>query len=468
MPCLTLNMNRKLKHQNCLLVCLNASSDPVECVETNEHELMTKGELESLKQNRPSMTKRATFNVSSFRILFRSKFKYMLLVLFGLYFVLNTAIVVKNLEPELPILDSIPDESYLKKHMTNHLELYDMGPLIIISFMKPLDYWNVSTFNRIRMFLNDVKAHVEGIHTNFEINWIQETYYNSLSKGNFVKKCKRNPLDYVCFYESFIDTLLPQELFTADVNYQLINGTIFTVNSSRVYLHYKRFNGKYNESKVGHDVKSLAKKYNFNLDNDTVIYSIVDVLFEQLEELNPSLLVIILISIESIVILSFFLMLDLRSIFILAVCLVSCCLAIVGNMLMLDVKFNFIVLVHYLLLPALLGEHFLTNGYLYLLEASDSVPDNPDRHSSKVFIKLTRMHENNRVKRVRYAFFKYTIFCVYYLVFILFAAFFSTNFCSTYSFVTLYKFLLITFFNLALHLGIFHPLLLTFFGPSWI
>ena len=140
------------------------------------------------------------FNV--FNVCFNTKLKYLLLILFVVYVCANFSLVVLKFDFELPVIDLIPKQSYLRKHMVNHLQLFNLGPIIVFSFLKPMHYWNHTTFNRIRLLLNDAKD-LHGLDPIFEMNWLQDTFLNAVQKGVFEKNCKNRPLKFHCFYEAF-------------------------------------------------------------------------------------------------------------------------------------------------------------------------------------------------------------------------------------------------------------------------
>lgn len=321
--------------------------------------------------NQKSNLLKKLINLDYFNFIFESKLKYFLFATFLIYLVFNLTVCLAMSKTELPIVSIIPQESFLRKHMINHLELFNIGPIIIIAFLKPLDYWNINTFNRIRLFLNDAKQ-IQGVDNLFEMNWLQDTYYHAKTKANFNEKCRPNPLNYECFHEALEETMGGYDLYTDDVVYTpKANISEFVqINSSRFYLSMSNFYGKLDEVEMMYKLKWLAEsKYNFSKD-EIVIYSAVDVFLEQLDQINSSVSTIMLLSIESIILISFLVLFDLKSIFILSVILISCLLAILANMFLFGMSLNIVVLTHFLMVPAFLGDFFLYWIFIFMQSGS--------------------------------------------------------------------------------------------------
>lgn len=335
-------------------------------------------------------------------------------------------------------------------------------------------------FSRLLLNLFSMKF-FKGMDRRFEWNWLNDIYDYSTMSGQFKPECEENPLKFECFHEAFMDTGAFNDVLTDDVVYEKNESKPFQMTASRIYLHYKNFFGNLSETETRHQLNWLAHtKYGYATD-ELIIYSIIDVFFEQMEQLPYSFFSIALLSIEAIVLVSFLLIFDLKTIFLMAAILISCVLAIFSNMILLGVKFDFVVLMHFILLPAFLCEFFLPAGYLYLysvkkkkkrvptvqqdVEKSDLEEKSENKSSS--IVKSPKIIQNNRLKRLRFAYLNYCKHSAFFLLIIAFSSFLLTNFVNTYAFSMLYKFLLVTFLNLFLHLAVFFPTLLSSLGSNW-
>jgi hypothetical protein len=128
------------------------------------------------KQKKMSKNSRLKSQLNTFNFLFKSKIRYFFMILFGAYFIFNVTVCNFKFSVQVPMLDVIPKDSYMRKHMINHLELFDLAPIIQISFMKPIEYWNANEFKRIRSFLSDaklVKVIIDNIYLKY-INLIKD------------------------------------------------------------------------------------------------------------------------------------------------------------------------------------------------------------------------------------------------------------------------------------------------------
>ena len=139
---------------------------------------------ESDNPSKPGSIRSIWRRFSLFHFLFDSKIKYVLLLLFFAYFLFNTFIFMANFKTNLPIIEFIPDQSFLRHHMVNHMSLFNIGPIITIAFIKPLKYWDRGTFRKINSFLAEAKQ-LDNVDKHMEISWLDETYLNSKAKAEF-------------------------------------------------------------------------------------------------------------------------------------------------------------------------------------------------------------------------------------------------------------------------------------------
>lgn len=334
-------------------------------------------------------------NLSLFDMLFNSKLKYALLLGFLAYLGFNCYILATRLDADLPIVEIMPEQSYLRKHMVNHLELYNIGPVIMFAFLKPLEYWKKSTFNRIRSLMNDAKES-GGMEMMFEMNWLQDTLLNSANKGTFDRKCLNKPFKFPCFYEAYKETVSAFDLYVDDVIYDdYYNSTVkspknhvFRINASRVYLEFQNFYGNRNDVDIIYRLNWLAqKKYNFSKD-ELIIFSPVNRAIEQISEMDQSFYSLFILTLESIMFVSFFLFFDLRSIFILVLVIASCLISVLGTIVYFGLTMNIFTLGYFIMLPAFLCEFFYTSGYLFLFRSGKS--SEASRVRMNVFMKYTK------------------------------------------------------------------------------
>ena len=124
-----------------------------------------------------------------------SNIKYVIVIVFVAYFVFNATVLQVNYKANLSAADLIPRPSYLRKHLINHFQLFDIGPIIMIAFMKPIDYWNRTTFTAIRSLLDDIHS-LKSVEPRFEMNWLQDWYFWALRNKElaFFKECEDDPM----------------------------------------------------------------------------------------------------------------------------------------------------------------------------------------------------------------------------------------------------------------------------------
>ena len=355
---------------------------------------------------------------------------------------------------------------------------------------------------------------------------------------------------------------------------------VFRINASRIYLQYKTWQGSIADLEAMYNVKSLARiKYGFAPD-ELMIFSTINVLNEQIEEMPQSFLTIVLLSIESLLLVAFFLYFDLRSILLLGIMLVSCSVSVLASMLYFGYSLNAVTLMHFIMLPAFLCEFFFTSGYMFLFRApkpesdrhgktlnvylkyskkNKSTPSSPtapedqvkkinenennndaenineaateinviddcinkkdellqrnnrvvdldevssillvqsgdeaselnanaaiqehnnaDLSRKKIFYKLKnwnlkRYSRNSaeqrcRLKKVKFVFYRFNKHVAFFLIQILLASVSMMHYCETYSFRALFVFLSSVSVHVTLHVFLFYPTLLCFFGTTW-
>lgn len=279
-------------------------------------------------------------------------------------------------------------------------------------------------------------------------------------------------------------------MFEDDVVYEHNESKPFEIRSSRVYLHYKHFFGDLHEADTNEKLNHLAQsKYGFAR-GEVVFYSIIDVFFEQMRELPSHYLSIAVLTIEALILFSFLIVVDLKTILLLALVLISFALSVFAGMILLAEKLNFVLLMHFMLVPGLTAEFFFSTPYLYLSSAAAAVKKKPPktrrtkldasnedlREPSPPLVNSSSSSTSNepmkprirRRKQIRFSYTQFTKHSAYFLLFVVLFSFLLTNFVTTYAFSMLYKLLLVTTFNLALHLAVIFPLLLSLFGSVWV
>jgi hypothetical protein len=516
-PLLVLNLRRTISYKHCLLMCIKHSkhkskrnstkeiNQEQETQELNDRSCeQTSRKDEQLQSNEERKEKSSTNKSTSpkfklkklrdkkidlFSLIFESKFKYILLLIFLANLIFNLVVIIFKHRINIPVADIIPVESYLSKHMLNHQYLYNVGPIIKLSFIKPLDYWNKTTYHSIRSFMNEAKS-LKDVDSLFEMNWLQDTILTGYDLRSLVLHC-RDPFNFACFRDSFNSTLSldmyqDDAIFYDRLNQSEIdlltdqskNASIaniirkkFKILASRFYIQFQNFFGTLNELNVMHKLESMAKRYGFERDI-LIIYSPVYVFLEQLDETIPTLVAVLLLTFEALVLVSFALFCEPRSIIIVAVIQASTLVSIMGTLFCFNFSVNAATLVHLITLPTFMCEFYLHMPYAYL---------NPDEHEATDKSKISRTTiaiENSRDEpvsddaQVRYrmckiAFNKSAKHTSYFLLNVIFFNLFIITKASTYTFQTLVLFLGATVFNLCLHLYLFYPLMFAMFGVVW-
>jgi hypothetical protein len=195
-------------------------------------------------------------------------------------------------------------------------------------------------------------------------------------------------------------------------------------------------------------------RYNFSA-NQLVIFSSVFIYLEQLEEILPSALAILILAVEGLFLVGGLpLIFDLRSLFILSLTAISLLLSIMSSLFYFNISLNIVTLFHLIMLPAFLFEFLLKIGYLFLFNTKS--------------LSNTLSKENNvKLKGLQLVFDTAINTSSTFLLVITLASFGILGFCKTYNFSTLFVVLFSTCFNTLIHISLFYPTLLVVFGPSW-
>jgi hypothetical protein len=178
---------------------------------------------------------------------------------------------------------------------------------------------------------------------------------------------------------------------------------------------------------------------------------------------------------------------DLRTIFIHIFTTLSVFLSILANMFLFDISLNVATLLQFIMLPAILNEFFVYPTYLFLY-----ISERKRRHvhhfglsmlrniftlSSKSHAATGKINEQlaewnmpppeRLVARGNFSYARSSRMSVKFLLSTLIFSIMFLAFCQTYNFNALFVLFASTFFNLIVHLYIFYPILLNYFGPNW-
>ncbi len=427
-----------------------------------------------------------------FNFLFLSKIKRsFILACFFAYLAFNIVIICHKFTINLPIVDFIPTQSFLKEFMQKHMDLFNIGPIITIAFLKPVDYWEPAVFDSIKKFKTDAMS-LPLMNKQLSISWLDDLSFNARANSDFFSIC-RPPLKLSCFEQTFTETVTNFDFYKNDAI--LINhNDSFQITASRFYLSMGNFTGNLNERDLMHNLKQLSDNQASELNltsSDLIVYSPVYIYLEQLDELLHTFLSILVISIESFTIISFFFLLDLPSIFFIFLINLSLILSTVANLILMGFTLNIVTVYNFLLLPALLNEFLIYSSFLFLANKaskciqmtvdgenksqivspyneSEMLVDDIELKSSGQSNELdTDFGGDERSKRMHVVFDSCIIPSSSYVVNVVMFAFGFMYYCSTYSFSSLFLFLMSFSFNLTMHMLVFYPALLLRTGTIW-
>ena len=436
------------------------------------------------------------FSAHKFNFVFNTKFKYLVLAVFVCYFFANIFVCAFNLKIDIPVTDLLPARSYLAKHMANHQNDFELGPMIVFNFMEPVNYSDAAYFKKMNAFLDDVKS-FKGMRR-FELNWYAESMFG-------YKEALTYNLDDPAKYA--IDYVIGQENYADDLNLSIENSNIL-IKSHRIYIQMDKFTGSSEEVDLMNDIQYLAEdKYQYSK-QQLIIFSSVYIFLEQLNEIFPSIIALISLPMECVFVVSLFLMFDLKSIFIQSVIFVSLILSIFSNLYIFKISLNIVTLFQLIMIPSLLIEFLLYTGHLFLLKTPSDLSKKKNKppitktiptvisgggsdeayakssgtSSSLESLELIQNNTNELVqvaaipevnkkhqhhKRLRFVLGKNLNLTSLFLVFICTFSFSIMSFCDTYNFHTLYLVLMIACLNTFVHVYIFYPNLLGLFGTCW-
>lgn len=202
-PCLIVHARKIAKSKNSILCCIYRS-DALDIQNDLEFpraqdanyniDVMTEKEetpMSYQEPNRVKQTKRKNkvknlvenFSFYKFNLLHNTKFKYAISMLFACYFIINAFVCGFRVNIDIPINELLPSESYLAKHMAYHLRDFDLGPMIMLNFMKPFNASDSQKINKIIQFVDNVKQ-LDGI-AQFEINLLRVFQKTQKSQSEF-------------------------------------------------------------------------------------------------------------------------------------------------------------------------------------------------------------------------------------------------------------------------------------------
>lgn len=483
----------------------NQSSNQIESTPCFGNSSMQNKTNKSHKVSRKKRLSKIFNNILNFNLnfIFNTNFKYILLAAFISYLAINLIVCILYSKVDLPFSSLLPSQSYLSKHMEYHQKYFSLGPVIMLNFIKPLNYNDNRTYSNMRSLIDDLK-NVKGM-TQFELSWLEETKAKQKEKSYYQEEKCKDIDSFDCFYDSLNEVLnFPQ--YYDDVNFATKNKTNstneknFEITSSRVYIQFETFLGTMDELKLMNSLKSLAEeKYNMTKDK-LILFSPVYLYLEQLDEINISFISIFILAFECIFLGGLVLIFDLKSVLILMLAASSLLLSIFSNVFIMGISLNVVTLFQFIMVPFFIFDFFYHTAYLFLFKNENSTKKKiiinnnnvsitsksliPEESSSNCSMSSLENKNNGlfkffcgkrssvesekaRILYLKFIFNNYTQTTCSYLIFNLFFSFFFMCFCSTYNFHTLFIILTSISLNLLIHLLLFYPVLLVQFGPCW-
>lgn len=310
-----------------------------------------------------------------------------------------------------------------------------------IAFLKPLPYWKPATLYHISELVTDLMSEPNMNHK-LILSWIEDVYSNIKLKSEFYKSCQ-SPAQLTCFKETFAETV-HFDFYHRDTSQ---SNAAFEITASRMYLSMQNFTGSLAERDLLLRLKSIATEHSASLNltaSDIVIYSPVFPFLEQLDELVPSTVSILMLSLESIAFVSFFLLLDVRSVWLLFLMTGSLGICTIGGLSLYSISLNVSSLYHLLLLPGMLSEFMMTMGHVFLLAQGEE----KNRRLKIVFDEVAKPTGE-------------------YVNIPVLLGFGLMRLCTTYSFNALSTLIMIFGINVWLHVLIFYPAVLMITGTCW-
>jgi hypothetical protein len=164
---LTLNFYRLLSNRNCCFWFYkhkeeaDATNDEISI---NNHQL--KDQLNKKNNFVSFITEKKISMIKMSHWLFSNVSMFCIFFMFILYFIMNSSICYRYINFDLPMTDLVPAQSYLSKHLKIHETLFNLGPLIMIIFTKPLNYATEENQKRILTFIKEIQ-NLDGLITYF-------------------------------------------------------------------------------------------------------------------------------------------------------------------------------------------------------------------------------------------------------------------------------------------------------------
>ena len=516
-PYLVLYLMRVNSGRNCLLCCFRHDDDEVDQTDveialngTNVHYIVKQASTATQKSDlnnefngvrikerakrRTATSETLSFKTSTHLIkffLFNKKIRFIILLFFLAYFIFNS-IICTRVKVDLPVLQLIPEQSFLHKHMDWHQKHFSLGPMVMLIFKNSLNYMENGTQTRIRDFLDDIKS-LDSMTHDMELNWIQ------LVEFKMKEFCPMYFYSEKCFIDSTKDAILKMDPYIDDINlyeYPSNNDTnsflknsildynmnsTYSINESRIYVQFSNFYGTQNELDTWNKIRYIAyEKYNFTKDS-LIVFTFVQQVFEQMDEVRYEFLFVIILAVDIIIILKFIYLCQLKFIYIHLIVVTSLFISIISILDLFQVQFNFISLLNFLIAPAIIVEYLSSINYIYLhqkfsnkiirsngksytLSNEDSTETSSSSSSS-----LPNNSQNDATSKISVKFelikslFVMNLNTNSILIVILLASFLVMYNCLTYNFKILFKIFLSILINLFLHINFLYPTLLIYF-----
>jgi hypothetical protein len=476
---------------------IKQESTTTQKIELNDDDDDDNGRVE-LKQNNQEIKKeRKTFTTISETVSFKTSthliefflfnkiFRVIILIFFIIYLVFNI-IICTRIKVDIPVLQIIPEQSFLYKHMQLHQQYFMLGPMVMLVFKKPFNYWENETRIKVRDFIDDIK-NLNDMNHLLELNWIK--YIEIAEENNCLYESKE------CFVKAIINNILPIETFVDDINLydnkteqdtntsylsknrkKFDSTSNYFINSSRIYVQFKSFFGSQSELNTWQTIHYLAyEKYKFAKD-DLIVFTFIQQVFEQMSEIKYEFFFITLIAIDFIILIKFLYICQLRFIYVHLILVTSLLLSIISFLNLFQIQFNIISLLNYLIVPAIVIEYLSSIDYIYLHckyknkancggELCALTNDEESGISSSLSSErssITEIKGDNKYDIIKYLF-KINLNTNSILIIILLASFLILHNCMTYNFKVFFKIFLSILINLFLHINFFYPALLIFF-----
>ena len=453
--CLCLHIKRIQKNKNSIFICVN--QDSFKCSKTNNEldtantfkndqiELKNNSHQENndkIHQSNKTIGKFVSNTFYSLKISLKKLLKFLItkklgksIVVFIYFFYLTLSLYgAFKIKEGLNLSDLVSSNSHYHSYSNINFEHFDMSPIVMLVFNKPLNYDDMNVRKKIQSFYNQA-LQTEGIEKiPIMVNWLDVIDLNS--KINY-KHNIDNLYNKFSIFQNFKNDFYIEK---KQITFGNITKWENVISGSRLYVKYSNITLSSKEAIPMIKLRELCEYSELPV----IAYSVVFKVFEQFDETLPNILQSFLISMEAMYLISLIFIPDLVSVFCIMISMGSIMVGLIGSMYFWGLTVNSITMIELIMSIGFCVDFTAHVVHAFIASVGNGTRD---ERAYKACVRVGMPIISSALS---------TMLGISLLAF-----------CESYIFTTFFKTLFILMNLGIINSLLFLPVMLSIFGPNW-